>query len=168
MTCYRPPLFRKRQFEPNRIAAKCFLPKALANPDDDPPHIFSRDGCGVIRRRSESYKRRAKFSGVAVIAPGVVAITVSNHCHVKRRLRAMQGPRTKERAWAVIQRIEAAQMIRKGQVLGITRRNLHGQAWVFGALLGLARAQADRLRKLLSVPSRRCNTSLAFYSFPDI
>jgi hypothetical protein len=29
-------------------------------------------------------------------------------------------------------------MIRKGQVLGITRTNLHGQAWVFAALLGLA------------------------------
>jgi len=38
-------------------------------------------------------------------------------------------------AWAVIQGIEAVQMIRKGQVLGITRQNLHGQAWVFGALL---------------------------------
>jgi len=28
--------------------------------------------------------------------------------------------------------IEAVQMIRKGQVLGITKKNLHGQAWVFG------------------------------------
>jgi hypothetical protein len=28
-------------------------------------------------------------------------------------------------------------MIRKGQVLGITRKNLHGQAWVLGALLGI-------------------------------
>ena len=34
--------------------------------------------------------------------------------------------------------IEAAQMIRKGQVLGITRHNLHGQAWVFRNLLGVA------------------------------
>ena len=49
----------------------------------------------------------------------------------------MQGPRTGVTAWAVIQGIEAAQMIRKGQVLGITRSNLYGQAWVFGALLGL-------------------------------
>jgi hypothetical protein len=41
-------------------------------------------------------------------------------------------------AWAVIRGIEAAQMIRKGQVLGITRYNLHGQAWVFRTLLGVA------------------------------
>ena len=50
----------------------------------------------------------------------------SDHRHVKRRLRAMQGPRTRVTAWAVIRGIEATQMIRKGQVLGITRHNLHG------------------------------------------
>ena len=61
----------------------------------------------------------------------------SDHRHVKRRLRAMQGPRTTTTACAVTAGIEAAQMICEGQVLGITRKNLHGQAWVFGALLGL-------------------------------
>ena len=61
----------------------------------------------------------------------------SDHRHVKRRLRAMQGPRTAATAWAAIQGIEAAQMIRKGQVLGITRSNRHGQAWVFPSLLGV-------------------------------
>ena len=44
----------------------------------------------------------------------------------------MQGPRTTATAWAVIQGIEAAYMIRKGQGLVITRHNLHGQAWLFG------------------------------------
>jgi len=56
---------------------------------------------------------------------------------VKRRLRAMQGPRTTATACALIAGIEAVQMIRKGQVLGTTKKNLHGQAWVFGSLLGL-------------------------------
>ena len=50
----------------------------------------------------------------------------------------MQGPRTEEAVWAVIQGIEAAHMIRKGQVLGITRQNLYGQAWVLAALLEVA------------------------------
>ena len=50
----------------------------------------------------------------------------------------MQGPRTAAAAWAVIQGIEAAQIIRKGQVLGVTRSNLYGQAWVFRSLLGVA------------------------------
>ena len=50
----------------------------------------------------------------------------------------MQGPRTKRTAWAVIQGIEAANMIRKGQMLGIARHNLSGQAWVYKSLLGVA------------------------------
>jgi hypothetical protein len=33
--------------------------------------------------------------------------------------------------------VEVVQMIRKGQVLGITKDNPYGQAWAFGALLGL-------------------------------
>jgi transposase-like protein len=62
----------------------------------------------------------------------------SDHRHVKRRLRAMQWPRTVATADAVIQGIEAANMIRKGQVLGIARHNPREQAWVFGALLDVA------------------------------
>ena len=50
-----------------------------------------------------------------------------------QRLLAMQAPT----ACVVIAGIEAVQMIRKGQVLGITKKNLYGQAWVFGALLGV-------------------------------
>jgi hypothetical protein len=49
----------------------------------------------------------------------------------------MQGLRTSATACVVIAGIEAVQMIRKGQVLGITKTNLYGQAWVFGALLGV-------------------------------
>jgi hypothetical protein len=49
----------------------------------------------------------------------------------------MQGPRTTTTARVVIQGIEPANLIRKGQVLGITQQNLHGQAWVFGYLLQL-------------------------------
>ena len=40
-------------------------------------------------------------------------------------------------AWRAIQGIKAAQMIRKGQVLGTTRGNMPGQAWAFAALLGV-------------------------------
>jgi transposase-like protein len=61
----------------------------------------------------------------------------SDHRSVKRRLRAMQGPRSAATARRSIQGIEAVLMIRKGQVLGITRKNLLGQAWLFGALLGI-------------------------------
>jgi transposase, IS6 family len=121
-------------------AAKLFLRKALANPDNQPPHILARDGLRIypaaIRElkadghlRCTCRQRTRRYCNNRI---------ESDHRHVKRRLRAMQGPRTAVSAWAVIQGVEAAQMIRKGQVLGITRQNLHGQAWVFGLLLGLS------------------------------
>jgi transposase, IS6 family len=124
----------------DREGAKIFLKRALANPDNRPPSVFARDGLrsypaairelqaeGHIQWRCRHRTRRYANNRIE-----------SDHRHIKRRLRAMQGLRTTATAWAVIQGIEAAQMIRKGQVLGITRQNLHGQAWVFGALLAVA------------------------------
>ena len=123
----------------DRQAAKLFLQKALANPDNRAPRVFARDGlrsyAAAIRELQcerrivmRCRQRTGRYRNNRI---------ESDHRHVKRRLRAMQGPRTAATAWAVIQGIEAAQMIRKGQVLGITRRNLHGQAWVFRAVLGV-------------------------------
>jgi transposase-like protein len=95
--------------------------------------------CGVTQPRCLSCKPKERRRGTAASELGAIAITESNPTTcVKRRLRAMQGPRTTATAWAVIQGIEAAYMIRKGQALGITRNNLHGQAWLFGSLLGVA------------------------------
>jgi transposase, IS6 family len=124
----------------DREAAKLFLKQALANTDNTPPNVLARDGLrsypaalrelqaeGRVSQHCRQRTRRYSNNRIE-----------SDHRHVKRRLRAMQGPRTRDRAWAVIQGIEAVQMIRKGQVLGITRYNLHGQAWVFAALLGVA------------------------------
>src|SRR5215469_16072574 len=87
----------------------------------------------AIRRPSANCKK--KITCIVVARRYCNNQIESDHRAIKRRLRAMQGPRTKATAWAVIQGIEAAQMIRKGQVLGITRQNLHGQAWVFASLL---------------------------------
>lgn len=123
----------------DREAAKCFLKKALANPDNRPPQVFARDGlrsypaairelqgAGRLPRHCRHRTRRYANNRIE-----------SDHRSIKRRLRAMQGPRTIPTAWALIRGIEAAHMIRKGQVLGITQKNLHGQAWLFGALLGV-------------------------------
>ena len=123
----------------DREAAKCFLKRALANPDNRTPGVFARDKLrsypaairelqreGHLPRRCRHRTRRYANNRVE-----------SDHRSIKRRLRAMQGPRTLMTAASVIAGIEAVQMIRKGQVLGITKRNLQGQAWVFGSLLGL-------------------------------
>ena len=124
----------------DREAAKIFLRKALPNQDNRPPHVFTRDGLrsypAAIRElkaegeiRSTCRQRTRRYANNPV---------ESDHRHVKRRLRVMQWPRTAATAAALIQGIEAANIIRKGQVLGITRHDLHGQAWVFGTLLGVA------------------------------
>jgi len=124
----------------DREAAKLFLKKALANTDNTPPNVLARDGLRSYpaalrelqaegRVSAHCRQRTRRYSNNRI---------ESDHRHVKRRLRAMHGPRTRDTAWAVVQGIEAVQMIRKGQVLGITRHNLHGQAWVFAALLGIA------------------------------
>jgi transposase, IS6 family len=100
----------------DREAAKLFLKRALSNPDNRAPHVFTRDGLrsypaalperqaeGRVARRCRQRTRRYCNNRIE-----------SDHRHVKRRLRAMQGPRTTTTAWAVIQGIEAAYMIRKG------------------------------------------------------
>jgi transposase-like protein len=123
----------------DRDAAKLFLRKPLANPDNRPPYLVATDGLrsypAAIREmkagreiRCTCRHRTRRYCNNRV---------ESDHRHVKRRLRAMQWPRTTATAAAVIQGIEASNTIRKGQVLGITRRNLSGQARVFGALLGV-------------------------------
>src|SRR5512132_2202649 len=123
----------------DREAAKIFLKRAMTNPDKRACRILARDGLrsypaalrelqeeGHVNRRCQQRTRRYANNRIE-----------SDHRHVKCRLRAMQGPRTEATAWRAIQGIEAAQMIRKGQVLGITRGNLYGQAWAFAAMLGV-------------------------------
>src|SRR5512133_733183 len=80
----------------DREAAKLFLQRALANPDNRPPHVFARDGlrsysaairelqaAGRVTRRCRQQTRRYSNNRIE-----------SDHRHIKRRLRAMQGPRT--------------------------------------------------------------------------
>src|SRR5579859_1413433 len=99
----------------DREAAKLFLQKALANPDNRPPHVLARDGLrsypaairevqtdGSLPPRCRQRTRRYCNNRIE-----------SDQRHIKRRLRAMQGPRTAATGWAVIQGMEAAQMIRK-------------------------------------------------------
>ena len=122
----------------DREAAKLFLRRALANPDNRPPYVLVRDGlrsypAAIRELQDEGQLRRTCRQRTGRYCNNRIE---SDHRHVKRRLRAMQGPRTAATAWAVIQGIEAAQMIRKGQVLGITPSNRHSQAWVFRSLLG--------------------------------
>jgi len=123
----------------DREAAKCFLKKALANPDNRAPSVLARDGlrsypAAIRELQGEGLMHRSCRHRTRPYANNRIE---SDHRSVKRRLRAMQGPRSTPTARRLLQGIEAVHMIRKGQVLGITRDNLLGHAWVFGALLGI-------------------------------
>jgi transposase, IS6 family len=99
----------------DREAAKIFLKQALSNPDNQPPHVFARDGlrnypaairelqgeCDLHRSCRQRTRRYCNYR------------IESDHRHIKRRLRAMQRPRTAATAWAVIQRIKAVNIVRK-------------------------------------------------------
>jgi transposase, IS6 family len=123
----------------DRDAAKRFLQTAMANPDNRPPRAFSVDGNRSYQAAIRELRRDGEFVRKCRYRRGRYRNNriESDHGHVKRRWRALQGARTLATARRVIDGIEATQMIRKGQVLWIPQHNRRGQAWVFGALLDL-------------------------------
>jgi transposase-like protein len=109
-----------------REAAKCFLRKAM----EDPGNL--RHACShemvyeAIPPRSATCRVKADCGCRHRTRRYANNRIESDHRSIKR-LRAIEGPLTILTARTLIQSLEAVHMIRKGQVLGITRKNLHGQ-----------------------------------------
>jgi transposase, IS6 family len=133
----------------DREAAKLFLERALANPDNRPPHVFARDGLrsypAAIRELQSAGRLhdacRQRIKRYCNSRLNQIIVTSNGDCGpCKGRARPAAT------AWNVVQGIEAVQIIRKGQVLVISRQNLFGEARVFGALLhaGQSLAASDR------------------------
>jgi transposase-like protein len=100
----------------DREAAKCFLKKALANPGNRPPSVLARDGlrsypAAIRELQVEGWMHHCCRHRTRPYANNRIE---SDHRSVKRRLRAMQGPRSAAPARRSIQGIEAVHMIRKG------------------------------------------------------
>src|SRR5215469_15294618 len=137
----------------DRDAAKLFLQKALAHTDNPPPHVFARDGLRsylAAVRELQAEGRMLQRCRPRTHRYGDSRIE-SDHRHIKRRLRAMQGPRTAATAWAVIQGIESAQMIRKG---ASARNHTAEPAWT---VLGLRCPTRSRVVELATIPAESCN-----------
>ena len=83
----------------DREAAKLFLRKALANPDNRPPHVFATDGLRSYRAAIRELKTESRIRSTCRHCTRRYCNNrvESDHRHVKRRLRAMQWPRTQER-----------------------------------------------------------------------
>ena len=135
----------------DREAAKLFLKRALANADNRPPHVFARDGLrsypAAIRElqaeahvRGRCQQRTRRYCNNRI---------ESDHRHVKRRLRAMEGLRTAATAWVIIQGIEAAQ--RKCCSCG-SGRVRHGVLPSTAVLEAKVRAAGDRDLRQVVLP----------------
>jgi IS6 family transposase len=123
----------------DRLAAKTFLQKALSNPDNRSPRVLYMDGSRIYPAAIRELQPEGKLNPCCRRRTRRYANNriESDHRNVKRRLRAMQGPRTFRTARRVIQGIEAVHMIRKGQILGSTRTNLATSSIAFALLLGI-------------------------------
>jgi transposase-like protein len=62
----------------DREAAKLFLKKALANPDNRPPHVFARDGLRSYPAALRELQAEGPSRGAAISGAVVIAITESN------------------------------------------------------------------------------------------
>jgi hypothetical protein len=113
----------------DREAAKSFLKKALANPDNRPPRVFARDGLrsysaairelqgeGQLLQRCRQRTKRYANNRIE-----------SDHRSIKRRMRAMQGPRTIATARTVIPGIEAHTSFARAKCWGSPGKTFTGK-----------------------------------------
>ena len=124
----------------DRGAAKTFLQKALSNPDNRTPHVLCMDRCRIYPAAIRDLRAEGRLPQRCRPRTKRYANNriESDHRNVKRRLRAMQGPRTMPTAHRVIQGIEAVHMIRKAQLLGSQKTNLATVSIAFAFLLKIA------------------------------
>jgi len=122
----------------DREAAKTFLQKALSNPDNRTPRVLCMDLCRIYPAAIRDLRAEGRLPQRCWTKRYANNRIESDHRHIKRRLRAMQGPRTMPTAHRVIQGIEALHMIRKAQLLGSQRTNLATTSIAFALLLKIA------------------------------
>src|SRR4051812_36105331 len=79
----------------DRVAAKLFLQQAL-DPDNQPPNVFAGDGLRSYPAAIRELQAEGKVAGRCRqrTRPYCNNRIESDNRHIKRRLRAMQGPRT--------------------------------------------------------------------------
>ena len=125
-------IFRRRAIGK---AAKRFLKKVLANRDNRPLCVFARDG---LRSYPAAIRELQRDASVLAASHGALCEQLDRIGPPIRQATAESDAGTTKHPTArrLLQGIEAVHMI-CGQVLGITRNNVLGQAWVFGALLGI-------------------------------
>ena len=123
------------------------LKASFGKPDYRAPGVFARDKLRSHPTAIRELQREKQLPGNCLHRTRRCANNriESDHRHIKRRLRAMQGPKTTTTASVVIAGIEAVQMIRKGASAG------HYQNQPAGTSMGLWRI----VRSLLATSTPR-------------
>jgi IS6 family transposase len=121
-------------------AAKRFLRKAIAASGNPMPRVLNVD-------KNPSYPAAVEALKAEGAIPGRVAlrqckylnnVIEQDHRTVKKRVWLAKGYKTFQSAWRTIQGIEAVNMIRKGRVRWLVKRDTVGQANFIGELFGLS------------------------------
>jgi transposase, IS6 family len=121
-------------------AAKRFFQKALRSPNHSRPRVINVDGNPAYPRAIDELKRTRELGRRCRCRPVryLNNVVEQDHRAIKRRVRAMQGFRSFDSAWRMIQGIETVNMIRKGQIRWLPKDDILGQAAFIAGLFAVA------------------------------
>ena len=120
-------------------AAKRFFQRALRVPGQPRPRVINVDGNPSYPKVVTQLKAERKLGRRCRCrtCPYLNNIVEQDHRAVKRRVRASQGLRAFHSAWRTLQGIETMNMIRKGQVRWLPKRDVIGLVLMIQYLLGV-------------------------------
>jgi transposase, IS6 family len=121
-------------------AAKRFFQKALRSPNHPRRRVINVDGNPAYPRAIAELKRTRELGRRCRCRPVryLNNVVEQDHRAIKRRVRAMQGFRSFDSAWRMIQGIETVNMIRKGQIRWLPKDDILGQAAFIAGLFAVA------------------------------
>jgi transposase-like protein len=121
-------------------AAKRFLRRAIEASGNGMPRVMNVDKNPAYPAAVEALKAEGAISNRVALRQCKYLNNVieQDHRTVKKRVWLAKGYGSFQSAWRTLQGIETVQMIRKGRVRWLAKRDVLGQALFIGGLFGLS------------------------------
>jgi transposase, IS6 family len=121
-------------------AAKRFFRKALRARHTVPPRVINVDKNPSYPKAVEKLKKRGTLPKCCKLRPVKYLnnLVEQDHRFIKRRVNPGMGFWSFDTAWRTIQGYEATNQLRKGQVQGTTKGDIHSQNGFVPRVFGLA------------------------------
>jgi transposase, IS6 family len=121
-------------------AAKRFFRRALLNEGNSMPRVINVDKNPAYPRAVEDLKREGVVTRRCRLrqCKYLNNVVEQDHRNVKRRTWLAKGYGSLWTAWRTLRGIEAMDMVRKGRVRWVAKRDPAGQAKFIGTLFGIA------------------------------